>query len=293
MSKAITLVGVIGTGTMGSGIAEVMACAGFQVFLWGRNQKKCAQALATIRHHIQKNYSNIRGVDDEREDILPRITGVATLEDFDRADLIIEAVSENVELKKNLFRTLDRIAQKNCIFASMTSSIPITVLAEATQRPDKCIGMHFFNPPNRLSLMELIRGKNTSSEVFSIIYEIAKRAGRDPIIISRDEPGFVVNRILMRAINEAAKIVEDNIATPKDVNESIILAAGSGKAMPVLHLIDLIGIDICVDVLKVLAVTLGPDYEPAKILKKMVAEGNLGRKSGRGFFEYGPVLSST
>jgi 3-hydroxybutyryl-CoA dehydrogenase len=285
MQGSIKNIGIVGTGVMGTGIAEVMARANYSVFLLGRNPAKCSSSLEKIRTNLQNDYFNNKLSRKEASQILSKIT-IATIRDFSLIDLVIETLSEDMNVKRKLFKKLDAITKKTCIFASNTSSISISLLAEMTIRPRRVIGMHFMNPPQSVSLIELICGKKTSPNTLSAVQKVAKRIKRHPIIKSSDISGFIVNRILLVAINEAAKVVESGIAEVKDINSSVILAAGSGKAMPILELADLIGIDVCVSILNVLKRRFGRNYTPANILKKMVTNNTIGKKNGSGFLEY-------
>jgi 3-hydroxybutyryl-CoA dehydrogenase len=285
----VSVIGIAGAGTMGHGIAQIAAQAGYYVLLYDSFEEALAKARVKIEASLNKFVEKGQMISSERDEVLARISFTGDLSEFDDADLIIEAVYEDQEVKENLFRELARAAKPECILASTTSSIPIFNLAAAAgyERWGRVVGMHFMNPPQLVPLLEIVRHHHTSDETVEEIRRVAERMKRNPIIESPDRPGFVVNRILMRAINEAAKIVGWGV-DPDDVDKSVIIGVGSSKGMPILQLADLIGIDVCLQVLKVIASDFGmySDYKPASILEEMVRRGDLGRKTGRGFFDY-------
>lgn len=266
MADEIKIIGVVGAGTMGRGIAQVVAESGFDVLLYDNNP----DALRSTAERLAQRLGEIKN----------RLKIAESLEDFKNADFVIEAVVENLAVKQNIFRSLDAICRQEVILASNTSSIPIAKIAEATSRRDRVMGMHFMNPPYAVTLMELIRSSFTSGETFNSVKNLSLRLRRSPVIESADSPGFIVNLVLMSAINEAAKAVQNGRGTAEDVNKSVIMGVGGSKGMPILELADLIGLDICVDILKTMK------CKPCNLLKTLVKEGSLGRKTGKGFFDY-------
>ena len=278
MTHAFGRVLVVGAGQMGAGIAQVVAASGRQVLLHDTQPGAVERGLAGIRRSLTKLHE--KGGPDP-DDVLPRITAVDTLAE---ADLMIEAVVENAEVKKELFHAADDALPSDAILASNTSSIPITELAAATSRPERVIGMHFFNPVPVLALVEVIRGLETSDETAAAIVALAENLGKTPAE-AHDFPGFVSNRILMPFINEAAYALMEGVAEP----EAIDTIAKLGFAHPLgpLALADLIGLDTCVAIMDVLHDGLGnPKYAPCPLLRQYVQAGRLGRKSGQGFYSY-------
>jgi len=270
---------VVGAGQMGAGIAQVVAASGRTVLLHDSVPGAVERGLETMRGSLAKLHEKGGPAPD---DVLARVTAV---EDLAEADLLIEAIVENADAKKELFRAADAALPENAILASNTSSIPITELAAATTRPERVIGMHFFNPVPLLALVEVIRAEQTSDETAAAIVELARDLGKTPAEVN-DFPGFVSNRILMPFINEAAYALMEGVAEP----EAIDTVAKLGFAHPIgpLALADLIGLDTCVAIMNVLHDGLGdPKYAPCPLLRRYVAAGRLGRKSGRGFYDYG------
>ena len=270
---------VVGAGQMGSGIAQVVAASGRRVSLHDALPGATDRALESMRRSLAK-LAEKGGADPD--ETLGRITVVA---DLVPADLLIEAVVEDAEVKKDLFRRADETLPREAILASNTSSIPITSLAAATTRPELVIGMHFFNPVPVLKLVEVIRALQTSDETAEAIVELAKDLGKVPAE-ARDFPGFVSNRILMPFVNEAAYALMEGVAEPEAIDT--IATLGFAHPMGPLALADLIGLDTCVAIMEVLHEGLGdPKYAPCPLLRQYVAAGRLGRKTGRGFYEYG------
>lgn len=280
------IIGVVGAGVMGRGIAQVAARAGFSVILFDEDPAARQRAREEIGRHLQKLVKKGTLSPAEADSAMARIEYAKRFFAFANAEFVIEAVSENLDVKLNVFKKLDEVCPPDTILASNTSSLPITRIASATKRPQMCIGMHFMNPPALVPLLEIIKGEKTSQETFETTKEIAVLLKREPIITSQDSPGFIVNRVLMLAINEAAILIEEEICSTEDANHSTIMGVGSSSGMPILELADLIGIDVCVNILRILEDAHGPHFEPSPILTKLVDEGHLGRKSGRGFFEY-------
>ncbi len=283
MSK-IESVAVIGAGTMGSGIAHVFARSGFSVFLCDVEQRLLDRAIASIRTNLSREAAKGKLADADIDPALRRITPSVGLESLGTVQLAIEAAPERVELKADVFRSLDRILPESSILATNTSSISVTRLAALTQRPEQVIGMHFFNPVPIMPLVEVIRGLATSEATFTAVRDLATKLGKTPVEVN-DAPGFVSNRVLMPLINEAAYSVMEGVATPEAVDQ--VFKLGMAHPMGPLTLADFIGIDVCVDILRVLHEGFGnPKYYPCPLLVRMVDAGWLGRKSGRGFYSY-------
>ncbi len=277
-------IAVVGAGTMGAGIAQVAAQAGLEVLLHDSLPEAWPRARAAILRGLERDLAQGRLTPGQPEAILARIHPTARLEDLATAGLAIEAAPEKRELKRELFRQLDRMLAPDAILASNTSSISITELGAATGRPQQCIGMHFMNPVPVMALVEVIRGLATSDATTETVRELARRMGKTPVEV-RDFPGFVSNRVLMPLINEAIFCVYEGVATPEAVDE--VMRLGMNHPMGPLRLADLIGLDVCLDIIEVLHQGLGEDkYRPCPLLRQMVAAGRLGRKTGQGFYSY-------
>jgi 3-hydroxybutyryl-CoA dehydrogenase len=280
----ITTVGVVGAGTMGSGIAHVFARSGFRVLLCDLEQRFLDRALVQIRTNLGREAAKGKLAENEVERALARIHAVVSRDALGEAEMVIEAAPERFELKAEIFRALDRIAPKSAVLASNTSSISITKLAALTERPEQVIGMHFFNPVPVMALVEVVRGMATSDSTYATVHELAVLVGKTPVEVS-DAPGFVSNRVLMPLINEAAFAVMEGVAAPEAIDQ--VFKLGMAHPMGPLTLADFIGLDVCVDILRVLQEGFGdPKYRPCPLLVRMVDAGWLGRKSGRGFFSY-------
>jgi 3-hydroxybutyryl-CoA dehydrogenase len=281
----IKVAGVLGAGTMGNGIAHVMARAGFKVTLCEVEQRFLDRGLATIRKNLDREAAKGKVSGDEATAAMDRIRGTINRLELTECDFVIEAATEKLEIKREIFRELDGIVPGNVILASNTSSISITKLAGLTGRPDRVIGMHFFNPVPVMQLVEVVRGLATSQETFATVRDLAVRLGKTPVEVN-DAPGFVSNRVLMPLLNEAMFAVMEGVATAEAVDE--IFKLGMAHPMGPLTLADFIGLDVCLDIMRVLEEGLGdPKYRPCPLLIRMVDAGWLGRKSGRGFYQYG------
>ena len=280
----IQSVAVIGAGTMGSGIAHVFARSGFPVMLYDVDQRFLDRALGSIRTNLGREAAKGKIPESEIEPAISRITTTTDMESLGGAMLAVEAAPERFDLKSEVFRSLDRIVSKPAILASNTSSISITKLAAMTKRPTQVIGMHFFNPVPVMALVEVVRGMATSDATFTTVRDLSVKLGKTPVEVN-DAPGFVSNRVLMPLINEAAFAVMEGVATPEAVDQ--VFKLGMNHPMGPLTLADFIGIDVCVDILRVLHEGFGnPKYHPCPLLVRMVDAGWLGRKSGRGFYNY-------
>ena len=275
---------VIGAGTMGNGIAHTAAAAGFSVTLIDVGDEVLHRAVNTISANLQRGVDKGKMTADEKQATLGRITAATGDDALAEADVVIEAIVENLGAKVALFEKLDRLARPECLLASNTSSISITKIAAATKRPDKVIGMHFMNPVPVMTLVEVIRGIATSDETYAKTEDLSKRMGKTPIEVN-DYPGFVANRVLMPMINEAAFALYEGVATAEAIDG--VMKLGMNHPMGPLALADFIGLDVCLAVLRVLQEGFGdPKYRPCPLLVKMVDAGWLGRKSGRGFYDY-------
>jgi 3-hydroxybutyryl-CoA dehydrogenase len=279
---AIEKIQVVGAGQMGSGIAQVAAQAGLSVRLSDVNEKAIQKGLETIEKHLVRSVEKERILQDEMDEVLGHIE--SGTEYAPNADLAIEAVPETVEVKAEVFSALDEQLKDDAILASNTSSISITELAAYTGRPERFIGMHFFNPVPVMDLVEIIRGVETSDETYETARKLTEQLGKEPVEVG-DFPGFAVNRLLVPMINEAAFCVMEGVAGPEEMDTA--MKQGAGFPMGPLELADMVGLDTCLHVMEVLHEGFGdPKYRPCPLLKRYVAAGRLGRKSGRGFYEY-------
>lgn len=275
---------VIGTGTMGSGIVQAFAQAGVSVIMKGLTEPELKWGYNNIVKNLSRQVENGKMEATVKENILSSITETLSYEDCADADFIIEAIFEEISLKKELFGQLDKICKPETIFASNTSSLSITEIAASTKRAQRVIGMHFFNPAPVMKLVEVIKGQVTSAEVQQFVYDLAIKIGKTPVNVN-EAPGFVVNRILIPLVNEAVGILAEGVATKEEID--LAMKLGANHPMGPLALGDLIGLDVCLAIMEVLHLEFGEDkYRPHPFLRKMVRSGQLGRKTGCGFYTY-------
>ncbi len=280
----INKIGVVGAGTMGNGIAHVAAQFGFEVILVDVDQKFLDKAVGTIKKNLGRQVEKSKLTQEQMDGTLGKIKTAASLEAVKDCGIVVEAVFEDLKVKKEIFVKLDALCPPEAILASNTSTISITLIASATKRPDKVIGMHFMNPVPMMQLVEVIKGVKTSEATYQIVDELAKKMGKTPVLVN-DYPGFVANRVLQPMINEACYCLMEGVATPEAIDT--VMKLGANHPMGPLALADLIGLDVCLAILEVLYTGFSDSkYRPCPLLKKMVAAGNLGRKTGQGFYKY-------
>ena len=283
-AAAIASIGVVGAGTMGGGIAQIAARAGLDVVLIDQSESWLDRGLAAITADLDRLVTRERITDERRDEILSRIEGSTRIEHLARCDLVIEAVNESLPTKIEVFTSVSEIVAPDVILVSNTSSISITALAGSVANPERVAGMHFFNPVPVMKLVEVIRGLQSSDETVATVTALAERIGKTPVQVA-DAPGFVANRLLLPMINEAIFCLSEGVATADDIDT--VMRLGASHPMGPLALADLIGLDVCLGILEVLHGEFGDKYRPAPMLRQMVAAGRLGRKSGRGFHDYG------
>lgn len=275
---------IVGTGTMGNGVAQVFAQAGFDVLLKGRSEASLAKAHKAMDKNLSKMVEKGKLEAARKDEILSKIKDTLSYEDCKDADLVIEAVAEDMATKHEIFRLLDSICKPETILATNTSSLSITEVAAATSRPEKVIGIHFFNPVPAMKLVEVIKGQLTAPEIHDQVMTLARQIEKTPVSVD-EAPGFVVNRILIPMINEGIGILADRVATKEEIDEAMKL--GANHPMGPLALGDLIGLDVCLAIMEVLYNEFGDSkYRPHPLLRKMVRANLLGRKTGVGFYDY-------
>ncbi|WP_099187531.1 3-hydroxybutyryl-CoA dehydrogenase [Tepidibacter mesophilus] len=277
-------IGVIGTGTMGSGIAQVFIEKGYEVVLKGNSENGVKKGFNIIDKNLDRKVKKEKITSEDKEGILEKLNICVEIEELKECDIIIEAIVENIEVKKELFKKLDEIVKEDAVLATNTSSLSITEVALSTKRPDKVIGMHFFNPAPVMKLVEIIEGIASSQDTVDKVHELCTQIGKDPVMV-KEAPGFIVNRILIPMINEAIGILGDGIATSEEIDKAMKL--GAGHPMGPLELSDLIGNDVVLFIMEILHKEFGDDkYRPHTLLKKMVRGNLLGRKTKNGFYKY-------
>jgi len=282
----IKLIGVLGAGSMGSGIAQVAAQSGYQVVMRDIEERFVENGLRAIEKFLSKSVEKGKMTEEQKKNILLRIKGVTRMEDLTEVDFVIEAVFEDLELKKNVFRQLDELTRSHVILATNTSSMSITEIAMATKRPEKVAGMHFFNPAPLMKLVEVIRGYHTNDETTRAVMEMARKMGKEPVEVKKDTPGFIVNRLMIPHFLEAIKMVEEGIATVEDIDKAVKL--GLNYPMGPFELMDLTGVDIALHVTDYLYRELNKEskWSAPTLMKSMIRAGKLGKKAGAGWYKY-------
>ncbi|NLY80546.1 MAG: 3-hydroxybutyryl-CoA dehydrogenase [Lysinibacillus sp.] len=281
----IQTVGVVGAGSMGSGIANLAASSGFNVILHDIETKYVENGLARIEKFMQKSVEKGKITEEQKAEVIERISATTNLEDLKTADIVIEAVIENLEVKKDVFSKLDQILPKDVIIATNTSSMSITTIAAATNRPERVAGMHFFNPAQIMKLVEVVRGYKTSDETVNELKDFSKQLNKEPIEVKKDTPGFIVNRIMIPQFIEAIKLLEEGVATAEDIDKAVTL--GLNYPMGPFTLQDYAGVDIGLYVMEYMKEEFNDTrFAPPMLLKQLVRAGRLGKKTGAGFYDY-------
>jgi 3-hydroxybutyryl-CoA dehydrogenase len=282
----IKVIGVLGAGTMGNGIAQVAAQAGYQVVMRDIEDRFVQNGLKAIEKFLTKSVEKGKMKEEEKKAIIARVKGTIRVEDLKDADVVIEAVFEDLDLKKNLFKQLDELTRPEVILTTNTSSMSITEVAMATKRPGKVAGMHFFNPAPLMKLVEVIRGIHSNDDTISTIMELARKMGKEPVEVKKDTPGFIVNRLMMPHFVEAIRMVEEGVASVEDIDKAVKL--GLNYPMGPFELMDLTGVDIGLHVTEYLYKELNKEskWSVPVLLKSMVRAGKLGRKTGAGWYKY-------
>ena len=277
-------IAVLGAGTMGSGIVQVIAQSGYEVVLRDIDQEAVNSGLETIKKNLTRSVDKDRLTKPEKEETLARLTTTTELEDVADVDLVIEAIIEDMKIKQDVFSKLDEVCKEETILATNTSALSVTELATATERPEQVIGIHFFNPVPIMKLVELIRSLTTNEETFAQVESFVEEIGKTPVEVE-EAPGFVVNRLLIPMLNEAAYLLHEGVADKEDIDTAMKL--GANHPLGPLALADLIGLDVCLSIMETLQEELGePKYRPCPLLKKKVRAGQLGKKTGQGFYSY-------
>ena len=282
----IKMIGVLGAGSMGNGIAQVAAQAGYQVVMRDIEDHFVENGLKAIEKFLAKSVEKGKMTEGQKKDVLGRIRGTTRMEDLMDVDFVIEAVFEDLELKKNVFKKMDELTRSDVILTTNTSSMSVTEIAMATKRPERVAGMHFFNPAPLMKLVEVIRGYHTNDETTHIVMEMAKKMGKEPVEVKKDSPGFIVNRLMIPHMLEAIKMAEEGVATIEDIDKAVKL--GLNYPMGPFELMDLTGIDIALHVTEYLYKELSKEnkWSAPTLLRSMIRAGKLGRKTGGGWYKY-------
>ncbi len=280
------VIGVLGAGSMGNGIAQMAAQAGYRVIMRDIEDRFVQSGLNAIEKFLTKSVEKGKMAEDQKKGVLSRIKGTTKMEDLKDADFVIEAVFEDLELKKNVFRQLDELTRSQAILTTNTSSMSVTEIAMATKRPEKVAGMHFFNPAPLMRLVEVIRGYHTNDETVHIVMEMAKKMGKEPVEVKKDTPGFIVNRLMMPHMIEAIRMAEEGVASIEDIDKAVKL--GLNYPMGPFELMDLTGIDIALHVTEYLYKELNKEnkWSAPTLLRSMIRAGKLGKKTGAGWYKY-------
>ncbi len=282
----IKVIGVLGAGSMGNGIAQVVSQAGYQVIMRDIEERFVQSGLNAIEKFLAKSVEKGKMTEDQKKGILSRIKGTTKMDDLKDADFIIEAIFEDLELKKNVFKQLGELTRSHVILTTNTSSMSVTEIAMATKRPEKVAGMHFFNPAQLMRLVEVIRGYHTNDETVNIVMEMAKKLGKEPVEVKKDTPGFIVNRLMMPHMIEAIRMAEEGVASIEDIDKAVKL--GLNYPMGPFELMDLTGTDIALHVTEYLYKELNKEskWSVPALLRSMIRAGKLGRKTGGGWYKY-------